>query len=300
MSGAPQPLRITNQMILSRSLESIGRGLEDIARLERQISSGQRWSTLSEAPVDGRSVLAIDADLRAADQYARNIEAAKTRVATSDTTLQGVTDALARARELAIQQGGSTATAASRAAAQKELAQLQNAVIQLANRRLNGAFLFGGVYADRPPLDAQGALDPLFPGRGAPLAEIAPGVLAPAAHDAGEMFIDTDVIGSMDALDAALAANDPTAIQSASDRLRDAIANVQEVVTDVGARQVRLDMAQESHAIVSDGLRARRSILADTPMEEAVTRLVARHSAYQASLLATGRTLETSLVNYLR
>lgn len=293
-------MRITHQIIVSRSLDSIARGREDIARIERQISSGQRWSTLSEAPLDGRSILAIDADLRAAEQYNRNIEAARARLANSDATLESVTDALARARELAVQQGGSTATAAFRLAAQREIAQLKDSVIQLANRRLNGAFVFGGAYADRPPLDAAGALDPVLPARGAPLFEIGPGALAPAAHDAGEVFIDTDVMGSIDAIDAALLANDPAAIRAAADRLRDAIANVQEVVTEVGARQVRLDVAQESHGVVSDGLRARRSFLADTPMEEAVTRLVARQSAYQAALLATGRTLETSLVNYLR
>lgn len=293
-------MRITDRMSLVRSIDSIGQGRAEIARFERQIASGRRWQTLSEAPLDGRAVLTIDGDLRAAEQHKRNIESARSRLAVADSTLDAVTDALTRARELAIQQGGSLATPASQAAAQQELHSLRDAVIQLANRRVNGGFVFGGAYADRPPLDATGALDPAFPARGAPQFEIGPQVWAPATHDAGEMFIDSDVMGSIAALDTALAANDATAIQATADRLRDTIAQVQVLVTDVGARQVRLDMAQEGHELLSDGLLAQRSSLADVAIEEAVTQLVARQSAYQATLLATSRVLESSLVNYLR
>jgi flagellar hook-associated protein 3 FlgL len=293
-------VRITNRIILDRSLTSIGKGLEDMARLERQIVTGNRFQSLSEAGLEGRAVLSIDSDLLAAGQYTRNIEAARSRLAVSDATLDTVTNILGRARELAIQQGGVPANAATRAAARQEVLELRDAVIQLANRKLNGAYVFGGTYADRAPLDASGALDPAFPARGAPDYEIGPGVFTAAAHDAGEMFVDSDVMGALDALDAALAANDGPAIQVAGDRLRDAVSGVQNLVAEVGARQLRLDMAQEGQEIVSEGLRARRSTLADTVFEEAVTRLASRHSLYQASLLSTSRLMESTLVNYLR
>jgi flagellin-like hook-associated protein FlgL len=61
-----------------------------------------------------------------------------------------------------------------------------------------------------------------------------------------------------------------------------------------------MDVAQESHQIVGQALSARRSDLADTVLEEAITRLAARHASYQASLLTTSRLLESSLASYLR
>ena len=293
-------MRITNRIILDRSLGAIGRGLEDMARLQRQIATGSLHESLSDAGLDGRAILAIDSDLLAAGQYTRNLEAARARLAVSDATLDTVTGILGRAREIAIQQGGAPANADTRAAAQAEVQELKGAVVQLANRRVNGSFVFGGVYADRAPLDASGALDAAFPGRGAPNFEIGAGVYTEAAHDAGQMFIDSDVIGALDALDAALAANDGPAVLAAGDRLRDAVSSTQDLVADVGARQIRLDMAQEGQEIVSQGLRARRSTLADTSFEEAVTRLASRETSYQATLLTTSRLLESSLVNYLR
>jgi len=293
-------LRITNQMILSRSLDSVQSGLEQSARLERQITTGRRHERLSDAPLDVRSVLELDADLRASEQYTRSIEAARARLSISDATLESVTNILSRARELAVQHGSDTSTTSGRLAAQAEVQELRASVIQLANRTYNGAYVFGGAFADLPPLDASGALDPTFPARGAPEYEIGPGVRASAAHDAGEMFIDTDVIASLDALETALGADDRVAIQATSDQLATAIGSVQTLVADVGARQVRLDTAQGRQEIVDETAETRRSKLIDVPIEEAITQLAAVQSAYQASLLATTRLLETSLVNYLR
>ena len=287
-------------MILERSLGSIRDGLAESGRLERQIATGRAFQYLSEAPLAARSVLDIDGDLRASEQYTRSIEAARTRLAIADSTLQGLNDLLARARELAIQFGGDVWGANERFAGQVEVQELRAAVIQLANRSHNGAFVFGGTYADRPPLDAAGALDPTFPARGAQQYEIGPGALAYGAHDAGEVFIDSDVIGSLDALDAALGANDTAAIQTAGARLGDTFAALGRLVADIGARQIRLDVAQEQQAVVNEGLQTRRSTLADATLEESITRLASVQSAYQASLLATSRLLETSLVNYLR
>lgn len=245
-------------------------------------------------------MLELEADLRASGQYGRNIEGARARLAISDSTTDAMTHLLSRARELAIQAGSDTVAAEQRLGAQVEIQAIRDSMIQLANREYNGAYVFGGVYADRPPLDAAGALDPTSPARGAPRYEIGPGVTALAAHDAGQMFIDSDAIASLDALDAALGANDVPGIQAASTRLTGAIENVQKLVADVGARQARLDMAQDRQAIVDETVSSRRATLLGTPIEEAITKLVAAQSAYQASLLTTTRLLETSLVNYLR
>jgi len=293
-------VRIPNQTILARSIEAMHQGRSSMATLERQITTGQRYQRLSEAPVTMRSVLDIDSHLRASEQYVRTIEGAKARLATEDSTLQSVTNLLSRAREVAIQQGGSISNAQTRTAAQVEVQQLRAAIVQLANQKQNGAYIYGGSFADQPPLDSLGALDTTFPARGAALYEIGPGVTANAAHDAGQLFIDSDVIGSLDALDAALGANDSTAIGAAGSRLTTAIASVQTLVAEVGARQIRLDIAQDTQSTTNQGLIEQRSTLVDTSLTEAITHLATLQSSYQASLLATSRLLETSLVNFLR
>lgn len=293
-------MRITNQIIAGRSLASIQDGLSRSAALERQITTGQRFHATSEDPIAGRAVLTLDGDLRASEQYGRTIESARNRLAVADDTLQSMTGLLARAREIAIQQGSAIASPETRVAAGQEVLELKEAMLTLANERLNGAFVFGGAHADLVPLDATGALNPGSPARGAPSYEIASGVYALGAHDAGEVFIDTDAIGALDALAAGLAADDTTAIQTSSTRVADSVGSVQELVGDVGARQIRLDVAQDSQSIIDASRLEQRSTLIDTSFEEAITQLASLQSSYQASLLATGRILETSLVNFLR
>lgn len=293
-------MRITNQIILGRSLSSIQDGLSRSAALERQITTGKRFHATSEDPLAGRAVLTLDGDLRASEQYSRTIESVRTRLAVADDTLQSVSGLLGRAREVAIQQGTAIASTETRAAAQQEVMELKEAVLTLANERLNGSYVFGGAHATLVPLDATGALDPTSPARGAPTFEIASGMYAQGAHDAGEMFIDSDVIGSLDALIAALGADDATAIQASSTRIDDSIGSVQELVGDIGARQIRLDVAQDSQSIIDGGREAQRSALIDTSLEEAITHLASLQASYQATLLTTSRILETSLVNFLR
>lgn len=287
-------------MILARLIQSIIENRSATAAIERQITTGERYQALSEAPVAMRSVLTLDSNLRANDQYLRNIEAARSRLSVEDSTLQNITNLLARAREVAIQQGGDTASSQARLGAQREIQELRATVIQAANQQVSGAYVFGGANSDRAPLDPTGALDPTNPARGAPQYELGPNSLGYAAHDAGEIFIDTDVIGALDALDAALGADDKSAIHATADRLRAAIGSVQTLVAETGSRQVRLDVAQDAQALLSQGLRERRSTLMDTSLETAVTELASLQSSYQASLLATSRLLDTSLVNFLR
>ncbi len=293
-------VRITNSMILARSLDSIQRGLAESARLERRIATGQQFQSLSEAPVAGRTVLTIDSDLRASEQFGRNAEAARSRLAVADAALNNVTNAMTRAREIALQQGSDVATPESRLAAIEEVQELRASLVQLANTRLNEAYVFGGAYTDLQPLDATGALDPTFPARGAARYEIAASTYALGAPDAGEIFIDTEVMAALDDLEAALVADDQAAIQAEGDRVRTVIASVQELVAAVGARQIRVDTAESTRSVVDQTRIEQRAVLADASLEEAITELAALQASYQGSLLATSRLLQTSLVNYLR
>jgi len=299
-AGEGSHVRITNRIIQDRAIASIRQGQGRSAGFERQIATGQRFERISEDPVAGRAVLEIDTDLRRTDQISRNIEAARTRVRIEDATLRSVTGILSRARELGIQQASDTGNADTRTAASLEVTELRAAIVQSANQTVGGAYVFGGAYPDRPPLDSTGALDPATPARGAPAFEIAKGVQGFGAHDAGQVFIDSDVIGSLDALATALSANDRAGVETATDRVRAAISEVQELIADIGARDARLDSAAEANLTLENTLLDRRSDLADASLDEAVVQLASTQASLQAALLATSRILDSTLTNFLR
>lgn len=293
-------MRISNQAIQTRIINTIQGSIADIGRLERQITTGQRFERASEDPLAARSVMRLDSQLRASQQYGRNIDVARGRLTMEESALESLSNIISRAREIASQQSSSSATAGSVQAGIGEVQGLRQAAIDLANLNLNGTFIFGGLFPDRSTLDDTGALDPLTPARGSLEYDVFPGERKPGAHDAGEVFIDTNVMQALTDLETALAGGDSATIASQMDSLSDALENLQLLVVDVGNRQISLDMAEETLAVSDQARAERRSNIADASLPEALAQLASRQASYQASLLATSRILEINLTNFLR
>lgn len=294
-------VRITNNLTLMRSLGTVQTGLSEVAAAQNTVTTGQRINRPSDDPAATAQVLATDSDLRALTQYGRNISTARQRLDVEETALDQVSGIVERARELAYGQAGSNANAQTRTVTAEEIDQLFLQVVQIANTQQADSYVFGGLYPDRAPLDATtGAEDPGAPTRQAAAYEVSAGSMMDGAHGAGTLFVDTDVLASLEALSVALRADDPPGIEAAAGRIADAHSNVQGIVGEVGARQVRLDVAEANVQSLDLNLRNLRSDLMDVEMEEAITILVNRQASYQAALLSTSRLLDTTLTNYLR
>ena len=176
-------MRISNQAIQTRIINTIQGSIADIGRLERQITTGQRFERASEDPLAARSVMRLDSQLRASQQYGRNIDVARGRLTMEESALESLSNIISRAREIASQQSSSSATAGSVQAGIGEVQGLRQAAIDLANLNLNGTFIFGGLFPDRATLDDTGALDPLTPARGSLEYDVFPGERKPGPHD---------------------------------------------------------------------------------------------------------------------
>lgn len=293
-------MRITNSIIQSASLASIQENLQGMATAQQQVASGTRLQVPSDDPTAAAAVLRTDSQLRALDQYGRNIDNASSRLGSEENVLNQLTNLLSRAEQLAVSQGGSTANADTRAAARQEVEQLKATAVDLGNTTLAGVYLFGGVYGDKPPFDATGATDPARPPVGQHDVEIAADQRAASNHDGNQVFVASGVLASLTKLSDALAANDGTAVAQAGRDVNTAFNDVQSLLGEVGARSARLQVAKDNISSFKVNLQSTRSNLADVDMETAVTQLVSRQSTYQAALAATARVMQTTLTDYLR
>src|SRR5690606_10327653 len=218
--------------------------------------------------------------------------------ASEEAALTQLDGLLARAREIAVQQANGIANASSHAAAKAEVLRLIESVSDLGNTRLAGGFLFGGATPDVPPFSAPGVLT----GGDTPTrsVEVSPGQVVRLGYNATEVFADTGVLAALDQLVTALDSGDPVAIADAASALADATDALQDRIADVGGRTLRLDAVTANLDALEANLRLHRSNLEDAEFEEAVTELVGRQSALQATLLATSRMLSFNLTDYLR
>ncbi|TVR54313.1 MAG: flagellar hook-associated protein 3 [Gemmatimonadales bacterium] len=292
-------MRIPNIILQQRTLEGIQSNLREVDRAAREIASGRRISAPSDDPAAARSILRTNSSLQANEQFARNISSARTLLDLEDVALQQMGDVLSRGREIALSQGGSTASTESRAVAAREVDGLVEFLRDLANTRLGERYIFGGVDATSPPIPADGDPPPPLP-EGELAVEIAPGRTTLVNHSASQIFGATGALEALEDLARALRDDDGEVIRAGDGALSWAHAQVQVLVGETGSRMSRLDLAASRLDAMDLTLAEYRSDLENVDFEEAISRMANRQAAYQGALLATSKLLSVNLVDYLR
>ena len=293
-------MRITNQIIDRRALEAIQKSVSGLEESHAQVASGTRLRSAADDPAGYVGVMSADRRLAALVQYRRNVSAAEARLGAEEAALDQVTDLLARARELAISQAASNGTTATRLIAKAEVDQLLAEVVKLGNTKLGNSWLFGGDFSDTAPFTPAGAVNPARPPVGGGSVEIGEGQTVALNHDGQRVFLDTGVFAALQQLSDALGADDTPGVAASITSVVSAFDAVQDVLGETGARVRQLETASANIESLELTLRTQRSDLADIDIEEAISKLASRQTAYEAALLATARLNSLSLTDYLR
>lgn len=290
-------MRISNANIYQRLMQDLQQGQRSMVEAGRQVATGRRYETISANPVSGAAVMRADQAIRQIEQNRRSIASVRTRLDAQEAAVGQFGDLLARAKELAVSQGGANANATTRAMTAQEVQSLIDQAVGLGNLRIGSEHIFGGAATGSPPFDAAGTWLGSGSGR---QAEISPGTVIDTVHTGRELLVDTGVISSLVELRDALLADDATAIQASIGSIDSAFDASQVKLAETGARLARLDLASASLDSAEDAHKAERSTHADISLDEAFTRMSASQQAMEAAMLASSKILSTSLMEYLR
>lgn len=144
--------RVSTAAFYQRSTEAITRAQSQLQTTQLQIASGRRLINPSDDPVATARIAGLDAALAQTDQFQRNANMARTRLATEEQVLTDVQNSLFRIRELAIQANNDTQTVESRRFIATEAKEILGQLLETANRRdAQGNYLFGGYQARTAP-----------------------------------------------------------------------------------------------------------------------------------------------------
>lgn len=294
-------MRVTNTLIQRNAALSLQQNLQAMAKAQEQVSSGQKYTAFSDDPQAQSSIMRASSSLRALDQYKRNIDDATARANLEDSVLQQLGGSVDRATQIALQEGTSTATAATRLSAKAEVDGLIDSAVGLGNTKYQTDYLFGGNDVTDAPLSNA---PPFYTGTaadsGAHTTEIAAGQVFKSNHNAKEIFLDTGTLQALRDLSTALGANDTAGIATASAALQASQQGIQALVGDLGARENQLDNAGSNLDALKTSLTTFKSNLSDVDQEAAITELVTRQTAYQSAMLATSRVIGMTLTDYLK
>lgn len=307
-------MRVTNRMLNNNVIRNINRNLENMARTQEQMSSGKRVNRPSDDPIVVARVLAFKTSIAANDQYKKNMEDAKGWLDASESALSMATDVLQRARELAVYGSNGTMPPESMDALGKEVDQLRDEMMQVANTSYGGRYIFGGSQTTATPFEKiSNTNDPYYPvkynGDSAALNwEIAPGVTISVNENGDQIFMQAINNGSatesifklLNDLSAALHGGTATDVSATLNKFDQAIDHILNIRATLGAKSNRMEMAMSRLDDTQIGLTQTMSKLEDIDLAETVMNYKTQKNVYLASLSTGAMVLQPSLIDYLR
>jgi flagellar hook-associated protein 3 FlgL len=293
-------MRVTEKMLYDRAARDTGTVRGELAKAVARATTGARFTHPGEAPAAAGLVTIDRARAERLDAIATTAQRAADELAIADGALGEISNAIARAREVAVQLSSSSYGAAERAGGAKEVRGLMASIHASLDARSGSRFVFGGRMDGASPFDAAGTY---VGDAGVREVEIAPGVLQAASVRADVALKGvgggTDVLATLEALATALEGNDPAGVRASLDGLVAGTGQVAVARAEAGAMMSALDAAVSAGQAGRDAAKASVSRLVDVDPIQAALELSRAQSALEASLTATAKGLQLSLLDVL-
>ncbi|MDI9459487.1 MAG: flagellar hook-associated protein FlgL [Bacillota bacterium] len=298
-------MRVTNKMMNNNLLMNLNRGLTRLERINNQLGTKKKINAPSDDPVKTELILRTSTSIRQTEQYIRNIGSAVSWLDATDVVLQDVVSVIHRAKDLAVSGASTHLDDTARKALADEVAQLRDNLMQLANSTHGGRYLFARQHTDSPPFTTDpNSTEPLpdveyLEGKGDSNLvqyEIGEGVTMEVNVD-GDFFLG--IFSALKTLHEDLTQSGRAPDDVLGD-LDDALDGVLSIMSEIGGKQNRVDLAQERLQDLQLNLTKILSEEQDLDYAEAIMELKMEEFAYRTALAVGARIIQPSLVDFLR
>lgn len=314
-------MRISTYDFQRQAVQAMQDNQSRLAKTQLQVATGRRILTPSDDPAGAKRILDLKQSIEVQKQYQRNAESAINRLSLEESTLEGVTAALQRVKELAVQAGGGVLSATDRKAIAAEISTRLDETLGLANTRdAAGDYIFAGYRVDTEPFTrtvAGGTVSFAYQGdASARRIQVGPSLQVPSADSGQSVFVEVptaaggerDLLSTLqslvDTLEGAAAGTIDEAtyrsqLASTQDDLGLALEHILTVRARVGARLNEVEAQRDIAAAFELYSTESLSTVEDLDYAEASGRLQLQLTVLQASQQAFVRVQGLSLFNYL-
>jgi len=290
-------MRVTDSMTFNTVLQGQARTARRLLDASRAASSGERVAAPSDDPVAWSAAVGHEARISRLEARGTTTTRASGDLDAAEAALANAGDLVQRARELALTAANGSVDPQTRANLGRQVTDLRNAVLGLANTRGASGYLFGGTRTDQPPFDAPGA----FSGNDTAVAvEVADGVTARANASGARAFTAAggrDVLADLRSLADALSANNLTGIQGSIAALDAGYQQVLNARVDAGIGAERLRSAAEVSDNALTLARAARAGEVEADLPSTLAELTNARAAYERGVAVSRELLQISSVS---
>lgn len=313
--------RVTQNVTSRNVLANLQLSLSKMQGLQDQLSSGKLINKPSDDPAGAVNAMSLRSDSTRNAQYSRNAQDGIGWLSTADNTLTSSLTNLQRIRELVLQGATGTSDADSRQALADEIKTAKQGLIALANTTYQDRPIFAGTAdpsGQTPPVETYDQNGNYNGNTGAVMRTIGPNASVqvnldgpsvwgtPGADDLWHILDDIQSHltsgNDTDVNKLTTAYTDPSnnPVKSDLDRLDAARINIQNRLSEVGARQHRAEQMQDRAD--SNGLTIQTNLanIENIDLPQTIVNLNMQQTAYQAALSATAKVIQPSLVDFLK
>jgi flagellar hook-associated protein 3 FlgL len=296
-------MRLSDRVLTDTARYDLAANLERLNQLQQQVSTGKRISVPSDDPAAAAEALRDRNDLALNEEYTRVVDAAKTRLSATDSAFSSLTEDLQRARELTVQAGNDTLGPQDLQPIAAELNQLIQHMVQLGNTQVSGSYIFAGTKTQTVPFTPVGGNTPAsvtYNGNGGAITQTVSAATQMQINVPGDQVFTPAIDALIQVRDALNNNDNKTAAQSGLPAIDAAMNNLLGVQGTLGARTNSLDSLETQLGNEQVALQTQDAQLEDTDMTDAIVKLNAAQNAYQASLGGAAKTMQPTLLEFLK
>lgn len=287
-------MRISSRMLAENIKINLMRQTERLLQTERRLVTGKNINKPSDDPAGMSRVLDYRHTIVKIEQYDLNIKDAKNRIEYTETVLNAVSDLIKDAKNIAANTSEDKGNALA-----NNVADIRDQILQYANSKLGDNYIYGGYQTLSAPFDSGGNY---VGDTGEKQYLIADNIQIGIQADGGDIFQPggNNIFTVLDDLEAALIADDATAVKAQVQPLYQINEHIEEVRAENGAKYNRLDMTQNHWEgfKVSMNEMLRSTEEADVAAE--ALNLKVQQNSYEITLATSASIIQPNLMQFLR
>ena len=301
---------------LQAQLQSMGVNLEN---LRNTAASGKKFTKSSDNPAAIRPVLNARSQILTSDRYLTTMGHALDKMDSTDSYLGNVEDILQRVRELTLNGMNSSLNQQDLNSLADQVGYLKQQLVDTANTKLDGKYLFAGFSEDVEPFTTNPAYDPALDPRpvlykgdeNAVKLEVAPGQMLQVNLTGNSLFLGddnndgvtdpgkVDIFATLTQIEDSLRAGDISGLEAQLTPLENGADQVRSGRSFLGNNAARVETGMTQMEDTKIDLKQILSRYEDADVVETLTQLTQQETAFQAALNVTAKVSQLSILNYL-
>lgn len=186
-------MRISSMQIFDIARKSMASASQDMAKTQEQMSTRKRVLTAADDPIAAVKIMQLKDELRATEQYKKNIDSVEYSLGLQETVLAGVESIIQSVQERAVAAGntGTLTPSDYQSMADETGVRLEQLVDLLNTRNTNGDYIFGGFKSAQAPFSGSAQTGYTYQGdEGQKFIKVANGSSIAATDSGKAAFMD--------------------------------------------------------------------------------------------------------------